>query len=115
MMSRGRELELELLVEVRDEGELERALEGGATIIGVNNRNLETLVIDATTAERVIPKIPRWAIAIAESGIQGKHDVERYARIGADAVLVGSSISAALDPVAATQALAGVPRSVRDD
>jgi indole-3-glycerol phosphate synthase len=115
MMDRGRDLELELLVEVRDESELDRALEGGATIIGVNNRNLETLVIDPTTAERVIPKIPRWAIAVAESGIQSREDVERYASTGADAVLVGSSISAALDPVAATRALAGVPRRTRAD
>jgi indole-3-glycerol phosphate synthase len=115
MMDCGRELELELLVEVRDEAELDRALEGGATIIGVNNRNLETLVIDPSTAERIVPRIPRWAVAIAESGIQGREDVKRYAEFGADAVLVGSSISAAIDPVAATRALAGVPRRTRAD
>ncbi|MEO6528855.1 MAG: indole-3-glycerol phosphate synthase TrpC [Gemmatimonadaceae bacterium] len=115
MMTRGRELDLELLVEVRDQAELDRALEGGATIIGVNNRDLETLIIDKTTAERVIPRIPRWAVAIAESGIQGRADVERYAEFGADAVLVGTSISAALDPVAATRALVGVPRRTRAD
>ncbi|MDB4881322.1 MAG: Indole-3-glycerol phosphate synthase [Gemmatimonadetes bacterium] len=115
LMDRGRELELELLVEVRDEAELDRALEGGATIIGVNNRDLESLAIDRTTAERLVPKIPRWAVAIAESGIQSRDDVVRYAAFGADAVLVGSSISASLDPVAATRALAGVARSTRAD
>jgi indole-3-glycerol phosphate synthase len=115
MMDRGRELALELLVEVRDEGELERALECGATMIGVNNRNLETLEIDAATAERVIPLVPRWVVAVAESGIRTHADVARYAACGADAVLVGSSISAAADPVAATRALAGVPRRPRAD
>jgi indole-3-glycerol phosphate synthase len=115
MMDRGRELELEMLVEVRDEGELDRALEGGATLIGVNNRDLETLIIDPTTAERIVPRIPRWAIAVAESGMQRREDVVRYAAFGADAVLVGSSISAALDPVAATRALSDVPRRTRAD
>ncbi|HEV7991338.1 MAG TPA: indole-3-glycerol phosphate synthase TrpC [Gemmatimonadaceae bacterium] len=111
----GRALGLELLVEVRDEAELERALEGGAVMIGVNNRNLETLVIDPSTAERLIPLVPSGIIAVAESGITGRADVERYAAAGADAVLVGSSISAAADPVAATAALGGVRRRARGD
>jgi indole-3-glycerol phosphate synthase len=115
LTDRARDLELELLVEVRDESELERALEGGATLIGVNNRDLETLEIDRSTAERIIPKIPRWVVAIAESGIKSREDVGRYAACGADAVLVGSSISAAADPVAAARALTGVTRSTRAD
>lgn len=115
MLARGRDLDLELVVEVRDRSELDRALEGGATMIGVNNRDLETLKIDASTAERLIPQIPRWVVAIAESGIQSRADVERYAAVGADAVLVGSSISAASDPVSATRALANCPRSARAD
>ena len=114
LMALGAALELELLVEVRDEAELERALQGRAVMIGVNNRDLETLVIDPTTAERIIPLIPPGIVAVAESGIQTRADVERYAAIGADAVLVGSSISAAGDPAAATRALAGVARSRRD-
>ena len=113
MMDTGRALGLELLVEVRDQRELERAIEAGATMIGVNNRDLETLVIDPTTAERVIPLVPASLIAIAESGVHGRDDVERYATIGADAVLVGSSLSAAGDPTAATRALTGVPRRSR--
>ena len=110
LMTYGRDLALELLVEVRDEAELELALSLGATMIGVNNRNLETLIIDPTTAERLIPRIPADVIAIAESGIATLADVERYAAVGADAVLIGSSLSAAADPVAATRALAAVPR-----
>ncbi|HKP16745.1 MAG TPA: indole-3-glycerol-phosphate synthase [Gemmatimonadaceae bacterium] len=113
MSDAARRLELELLVEVRDEAELERALEVGATMIGVNNRDLETLVIDQSTAERIIPRIPSGLVAIAESGVKSRADIERYAACGADAVLVGSSISAAADPIQATRALAGVPRRSR--
>ena len=113
LMSCGRSIGLELLIEVRDEAELELALSLGATMIGVNNRNLETLIIDPATAERLIPRIPAGVIAIAESGISSLADVERYAAVGADAVLVGSSLSAAADPVAATRVLAGVPRVTR--
>ena len=115
MTDTARRLDLEVLVEVRDEAELERALECGASMIGVNNRNLETLVIDPATAERLIPRIPPGLVAIAESGVSTREDVERYARSGADAVLVGSSISAAPDPTQATRALAGVPRRSRGD
>jgi indole-3-glycerol phosphate synthase len=115
MCETARRLELEVLVEVRDESELERALECGATMIGVNNRDLETLVIDPTTAERLIPRIPPGIVAVAESGVSTRADVERYAVRGADAVLVGSSISAAADPVAATRALTGVSRRSRGD
>jgi indole-3-glycerol phosphate synthase len=115
MMETGRALGLELLVEVRDERELERALDAGATMIGVNNRDLETLDIDPTTAERIIPLMPRAITAIAESGVHARADVERYALIGADAVLVGSSLSAAGDPAAATRTLTGVPRRPRGD
>ncbi|MEO8562828.1 MAG: indole-3-glycerol-phosphate synthase [bacterium] len=113
LMDLGRAIGLELLIEVRDESELERALEGGAEMIGVNNRDLETLIIDPSTAERLVPLIPAGVIAVAESGIQWRADVERYARGGADAVLVGSSISAAADAAAATAGLAGVIRRHR--
>lgn len=107
------ELGLEVLVEVRDEGELARALETDAALIGVNNRNLETLAIDPATSERLIPAIPRERIAIAESGIATRDDVARVAAAGADAVLVGSSISAAADPAAAVRGLADVGRRPR--
>ena len=114
MVDAGRDLGLELLVEVRDEDELDRSLEAGASIIGINNRNLETLVIEAGTAERLLGRVPANVVAIAESGVSGRADVERVATCGADAVLVGSSISAASDPVSAVRALATVPRAGRD-
>jgi indole-3-glycerol phosphate synthase len=114
MTEAARRLGLEVIVEIRDEDELLRALDAGATIIGVNNRNLETLEIDPRTSEKLIPKIPAGIIAIAESGVTGRGDVERVASIGADAVLVGSAISAAADPIVAVRALTGVPRVARD-
>jgi indole-3-glycerol phosphate synthase len=114
MTEAARRLGLEVIVEIRDEEELRRALDAGATIIGVNNRNLETLEIDPRTSEQLIPKIPATVVAIAESGVTGRADVERVASIGADAVLVGSAISAAADPSAAVRTLIGVPRVARD-
>lgn len=113
MMRIGHALGLELLVEVRDEAELERALAEGATMIGVNNRDLETLIIDLATSDRLLPRIPPHVVAIAESGVKTRGDVERYATVGADAVLVGSILSASPEPIAATRALAGVPRRQR--
>lgn len=106
-------LGLEVLIEVRDEWELERALETAAPLVGVNNRNLETLAIDLTSSHRLIPAIPADRVAIAESGIRTEADVARVAAAGADAVLVGSSLSGASDPAAAVRALAGVPRGSR--
>jgi indole-3-glycerol phosphate synthase len=106
----AREIGLDVLVEVRDDDELRRALDAGATIVGINNRNLETLVIDPATAEGLLGAIPGDVIAVAESGVQTTTDVERYARAGADAILVGSAISAAPDPALAVQALAAVRR-----
>lgn len=113
MMRSAHELDLEVLVEVRDETELELALSLDATLIGVNNRNLETLEIDASTSERLLPLIPSSVVAIAESGISSREDVERVGRVGADAVLVGSSISASERPVDAVRALTNVDKARR--
>jgi len=101
------------LVEVHTESELEVALFHEAKVIGVNNRDLETLVVDPQTSSRLTPKIPAWVIAIAESGITQRSDVELQAATGADAILCGSAVSAAQDPAAAVRALAGVPRVCR--
>jgi indole-3-glycerol phosphate synthase len=110
----AREIGLDVLVEVRDDDELRRALDAGATIVGVNNRNLETLVIDPATAELLLRSIPADVAAVAESGVQTAGDVERYARAGADAILVGSAVSAAPDPVMAVRSLSGVRRVGRE-
>jgi indole-3-glycerol phosphate synthase len=113
MADAARDLALETVVEIRDDAELERALTVGARIIGINNRNLETLEIDSSTALRLLPLIPGDVVAIAESGMQTAEDVEAAARAGADAVLVGSFVSASADPVAAVRALARIHRSGR--
>jgi indole-3-glycerol phosphate synthase len=113
MIRTARDIGLETLVEIRDETELQMALDAGAGIIGINNRNLETLVIDPTTSDRLLPLIPSAIIAVAESGISTIADVERVASRGADAVLVGSSLSSSDDPEGAVRALASVPRVPR--
>lgn len=113
LLAAAADIGLEALVEVRDRDELARALDAGATIIGVNNRNLETLVIDTANAPSIIPHIPPGVIAVAESGITAAGDMAAPAAAGADAVLVGSVISAAADAEAAVRALAGVVRVPR--
>lgn len=113
MAQTARDLGLETLVEVRDAWELEAALAAGARVIGVNNRDLETLAIDLATGERLVPQIPADRVAVFESGVYSAVEVARAARAGADAVLVGSSVSAAADPAAAVAALAAVPRTGR--
>ena len=113
MITFARELELEVVVEVRDIKEMDLALDCGARVIGINNRNLETLHIDPATSERLIGRVPADVIAIAESGVSSRRDIERVARVGADAVLVGSSVSAAADPAEAVRSLTGVPRVPR--
>jgi len=106
-------LGLEVLVEVRSEDELADALAIDEAVIGVNSRDLETLIIDPLVTARLIALVPPDRIAIAESGIAGRSDVERVAGVGADAVLVGSAISAATDPAGAVAALTGVTRRRR--
>jgi indole-3-glycerol phosphate synthase len=108
LMSAGIDAGIEILVEVRDENELDLALSLGAGLIGVNNRNLETLEIDPETSLRLLPLIPRDVVAIAESGVKSVKDVERLSGAGANAVLVGTSVSASNNPEAAVRALTGI-------
>jgi indole-3-glycerol phosphate synthase len=112
LVQAGREVGIEILVEVRDERELDLALTLDAKLIGVNNRNLETLQIDPETSTRLLPLIPRSVIAVAESGVRATADVARAASAGADAVLVGSELSKSSDPENAVRALIDVPRMV---
>ena len=106
----ARAVGLETLVEVRDAAELDAALAAEATVVGVNNRNLETLAIDDRVSAELLPRIPGDRPAVYESGVAARADVERAAGYGADAVLVGSTLSGAADPRAAVAALTGVPR-----
>jgi indole-3-glycerol phosphate synthase len=113
LVAETRALGLEALIEVRTEAELERALSTDAAVVGVNSRDLETLAMDLGVPERLLPLIPAGRVAVAESGVKARADVERAAACGADAVLVGSILSAAADPVTAVRALTGVRRSSR--
>jgi indole-3-glycerol phosphate synthase len=103
------------LVEVHDETEALRALDAGARVIGVNNRNLRTLEVDRETFARVAPTIPSSVIRVAESGVRGPHDLLAAAAAGADAVLVGEGLVKADVPRQAVADLvaAGVHPSCR--
>jgi indole-3-glycerol phosphate synthase len=89
------------LVEIHADEELERAVDAGATVIGVNARNLATLEVDRSIFTQVAPRIPEGIVKIAESGVRGPHDLLAYAASGADAVLVGESLVTEKDPRAA--------------
>ena len=86
------ELGLDVLLEVHDEDELASALRTGAGLIGINNRNLRTFVTDLATTERLAALVPHDRLVVAESGINGRADVERLQRAGASAFLVGESL-----------------------
>jgi indole-3-glycerol phosphate synthase len=89
---------LDALFEIHNEDELQRALRHGATIIGVNNRDLAIFRTDLGLSERLIPRFPRHVIAVSESGIATAADAARARRAGAHAVLVGESLMRAPDP-----------------
>jgi indole-3-glycerol phosphate synthase len=95
------------LVEVHDERELERAVKGGAKLIGVNNRDLRNFNVDLGTAERLAAKIPAGTIKVAESGIKVPADVERLRAATFDAFLVGESLLRQNDRAAAVRRLRG--------
>ena len=114
LIKAGGDIGIEIVVEVRDAGELDLALSLDARLIGVNNRNLETLEIDPETSLRLLPLIPRGIVAIAESGVKSLADVTRLAAVGADAVLIGSELSASADPEASVRAFTGVARTAGD-
>ncbi len=106
-------LGLDVLLEVRDERELKHALRVERAVIGINNRNLETLAIDDAVSERLLPLVPAGRIAVYESGVSSRADVERAAALGADAVLVGSALSASANGRSAAANLVGVARNRR--
>ena len=111
----ARQAGVEPVFEVRDESELSQALDAGAIVVGVNRRNLETLEMEPEVLTRLLPLIPSRCVAIAESGITTRGDVEEVASLGADAVLVGSSLSVSSSPRDAVAALIGVARGRRRD
>jgi indole-3-glycerol phosphate synthase len=93
-----RELGLAALVEVHDEGEVDAALAAGATLVGVNNRNLKTFVVDLAVSERLLPRLPAGVRGVAESGVRTADDARRLRRAGAANLLVGEALVRAADP-----------------
>jgi indole-3-glycerol phosphate synthase len=91
---------LDTLVEVHDERDLDRALAGGADFVGVNNRNLKTMITDLAVSERVLPRVPAGVFAITESGMRDPSDLERLRRAGARGFLIGEALMRAADPAA---------------
>jgi indole-3-glycerol phosphate synthase len=98
LRERVESLGMTALVEVHTEDEASRAIDAGATVIGVNARDLHTLDVDRSTFERIAPGLPSGILTIAESGVHGPLDLIEYAAAGADAVLVGESLVTTADP-----------------
>jgi indole-3-glycerol phosphate synthase len=94
----ARDLGMTALVEVHDEDETRRAVDAGATVVGVNARNLKTLDVDPGTFSRLAPLLPDDVVKVAESGVAGPADAARYAGEGADAVLVGEALVTGGEP-----------------
>jgi indole-3-glycerol phosphate synthase len=97
----AREIGLATLVEVHDEQELARALESGTRIVGVNNRSLRTLRVDVDGSYRLAAHIPRHVIAVSESGLQGREDLDRLSAAGYRAFLIGERFMTAANPAQA--------------
>ncbi|MDR2906127.1 MAG: indole-3-glycerol phosphate synthase TrpC [Helicobacteraceae bacterium] len=106
LLEQARGLGMEALVEIHDKGDLTKAIVAGAAIIGINHRNLDTLEMDMSLGERLIPLIPNGKVIVAESGLDSKEQIERLANAGFDAFLIGESLMKSRDRVAAVRALA---------
>jgi indole-3-glycerol phosphate synthase len=109
----ARGLGLGVLVEAHTESELDRALAAEPTALGINSRDLATFTLDLAAAERLVGRVPPEVPVVAESGIEDRAAVERFARAGADLVLVGTAAARAADPAATVRALCGVGRQRR--
>jgi indole-3-glycerol phosphate synthase len=97
MLTVSRSLGLGCLVEVHDQDDLTKALDSGAEIIGINNRNLKTFEVDLNTTRRLLPFVPEDKIMVSESGINQQEDVKKLEGWGVDAVLIGEALVTAKD------------------
>jgi len=109
LLAAARSHDLDALVEVHDREELDAALALGATVVGVNNRDLRTFETRLETTEQLAPLVPKGDLLVAESGIHRPADVQRMRAAGAHAVLVGEAFMAAPDPGAALRELLACP------
>ncbi len=107
LVAAAKERALDVLVEVHDEAEMDRAIDLGAILIGVNNRDLRTFKTDLSVTEQLAGRLPHDRLLISESGISSASDLERLAAAGAKAFLIGESLMRCADVAAATRALIG--------
>jgi len=110
----ARSIDLDCVVEVHDAEELERALEAGAEVIGINNRNLDDMSVDLGTTLELMPDVPAGKTVVAESGISGREELEELERRGVDAVLIGGALMSAPDPEAKVRELTGFDEGTRE-
>jgi indole-3-glycerol phosphate synthase len=94
---------MDVLVEVHDAAELDRALKIDSDLVGVNNRNLKTLAVDLATTEQLAPKVPKDRVLVAESGLGSPSDLLRMSKVGASAFLIGESFMRKPDVEAAVR------------
>jgi len=114
LLSAADALGMAALVETHDAEEVARALEAGARVVGINNRDLATFRTDLDTTLGLLERVPEDVVVVSESGIRTPADVEALGRAGVDAVLVGETLLRADDPAAEAAALAGRPRARRE-
>ena len=107
LLALAKDLSLDALVEIHTERELQDALEAGAGVIGINNRDLGTLQVDLSVTQRLIGSLPADRVRVSESGIRSRKDVEFVQAQGADAILVGEELMASDDPAEKIKELMG--------
>ena len=105
LLDLSRQLGIDAIVEIHDEDEAERALAAGATVIGINQRDLVSFEVDPARAERLVKVLPDGVVRVAESGIRSGEDARRLAAAGFDAVLVGEYLVTAGNPARAVRDL----------
>jgi indole-3-glycerol phosphate synthase len=108
LLEQTRNLGMEALVEIHDKTDLTKAIAAGASIIGINHRNLDSLEMDMSLSEKLIPSIPQGKIIVAESGLNSREQLLELSKIGLDAFLIGEHLVRQADRAAATRQLVGV-------
>jgi len=110
LIGEARLLGLDSLVEIHDEDELTRAVRAGATVVGINNRDLRTFQVDLDLSLRLLPRVPPLVTAVAESGLSTADDLARLRATRCDAVLIGEAFMTSADPAATLATLAAAAR-----